>query len=57
MNKIFEIMESDQLVFHKLFGVLGAILGILLGLFVTAQADDYIFEIIESEVKNEETID
>lgn len=57
MNKLLDILDKDENIVTKVFAILGAILGVIFGMFVTEQANSYIFEVDEDEVTDETTID
>ena len=55
LEKLTELAEKDPLLFHKLGIALGSVLGFLLGLVVSDQADQYDIKIIEEVPNGTET--
>lgn len=46
-EKLIELAKEDELIFHKLGLGIGAALGLLIGMIISAKADEYEVEIIE----------
>ncbi len=46
-EKLKELARKDELIFHKMGLGVGALSGILLGMMISAKADEYEVEIIE----------
>lgn len=55
IEKLKALTEKDPLLFHKLGIVLGGVVGLVLGLVVSDQADQYDVEIIEEAPNGTET--
>lgn len=55
LEKLTKLAEKDPLLFHKLGIALGSAVGLVLGLVVSDQADQYDVEIIEEVPNGTET--
>ncbi len=55
IEKLKELAEKDPLLFHKVGVALGGVVGLVLGLVVSDQADQYDVEIIEEVPNGTET--
>ena len=53
-EKLYKIIDRDELILHKLGLVLGTILGAVIGLFISDKASQY-QEIIEEATEDVET--
>lgn len=53
LEKFKELAKEDELIFHKLGLGIGAVLGLLTGMIISAKADEYEVQIIEEATDGE----
>jgi len=55
--KLNEFIKNDELLFHKVGLLVGAIMGVLIGGVVSKRADDFELIINQEQEKEEEVLD